>query len=144
MSKDTDIRRELYTHGSQLRLREDGGDSGRTIEGYAILFDTPSLPLYSDGEDEVREEIAPEAVTRELLDGSDIKFTMFHDNHLLLARSKQGKGSLSYEIGMTELQEAPPKDLRAYIAQMRQKASGVRLKPSGNNLLVTDKKITYN
>lgn len=98
MDTSKDIRRELHTTASGLHLREDGGESGRTIEGYAILFDTPSAPLYADEEEEIREVIAKEAVTMDLLNSSDIKFTMFHDRQLLLARSKQGEGTLSYEI----------------------------------------------
>lgn len=94
------VRREMHTSGGSVRLREagEGEVSSRTIEGYAIRFDTPSLPLYDDGKDEIREVIDRGAVTRELLDGSDIKFTLFHDGQLLLARSKQGKGTLRYEL----------------------------------------------
>jgi len=45
-----------------------------------------------------REVIDPGAITREILDGSNIAFTLFHDDRLLLARSNKGKGTLSYEI----------------------------------------------
>lgn len=91
------IRRQSHTQMAGLHIREaEGEESGRTIEGYAILFDTPSAPLYDDGDEELREIIDPEAVTQELLDSSDIKMTLFHNRQLLLARSKQGKGTLSY------------------------------------------------
>lgn len=91
-------KREIFTV-SQLRLREmDGKEESRTITGYAILFDTPSAPLYEDEEEVIREVIAPEAVSLELLDKSDIKMTMFHDRQLLLARSNKGSGTLSYGI----------------------------------------------
>lgn len=91
-------KREIFT-ASQLRLREiDGKEESRTITGYAILFDTPSAPLYEDEEEVIREVIAPEAVSQELLDKSDIKMTMFHDRQLLLARSNKGSGTLSYGI----------------------------------------------
>lgn len=91
-------RREIFT-ASQLRLREiDGKDESRTITGYAILFDVPSAPLYEDEEEVIREVIAPEAVSLELLNNSDIKMTMFHDRQLLLARSNKGSGTLSYGI----------------------------------------------
>lgn len=95
----TEIKREYHTAG-ELRVREtqEGEAPGRTIEGYAILLDTPSAPLYDDGDEELREIIDRGAVTQELLDGSDIKFTMFHDRQLLLARSKQGSGTLSYTL----------------------------------------------
>ena len=93
-------RRELHTHDAQLRVSatQEGGESGRGIEGYAIRFGSPSLPLYDDGVETIREVIEREAVTQELLDRSDIKFTLFHDNHLLLARSKNGQGTLTYEL----------------------------------------------
>lgn len=91
-------KREIFT-ASQLRLREiDGKEESRTITGYAILFDTPSAPLYEDEEEVIREVIAPEAVSKELLDKSDIKMTMFHNKQLLLARSNKGSGTLSYGI----------------------------------------------
>ena len=91
-------KREIFT-ASQLRLREiDGKEESRIITGYAILFDVPSAPLYEDEDEVIREVIAPEAVSLELLDNSDIKMTMFHDRQLLLARSNKGSGTLSYGI----------------------------------------------
>lgn len=91
-------KREIFT-ASQLRLREiDGIGESRTITGYAILFDVPSAPLYEDEDEVIREVIAPEAVSLELLDNSDIKMTMFHDRQLLLARSNKGSGTLSYGV----------------------------------------------
>ena len=57
-----------------------------------------SSPLWSDEDSEAREVIAPEAVTKEFLDGQDIKMTMFHDSHSLLARSNKGGGTLSYTV----------------------------------------------
>ena len=85
---------------AELRIREagEGEAPSRTITGYAILFNTQSAPLWSDDEEEAREVIAPEAVTRELLDGCDIKMTMFHDRQLILARSKNGTGTLTYSV----------------------------------------------
>lgn len=98
-SKDTEIRRTLLTAAADLHVRETSdGDPGRTITGYAILFDTESDPLWSDEDSEGREIIDPAAVSRELLDASDIKFTMFHDRQLILARSNRGEGTLRYSI----------------------------------------------
>lgn len=92
------ITRTAYTPGN-LRLREapDGSES-RSIEGYAVVFDTPSVALYEDERDIVREVIDRGAITKELLDGCDIKMTLFHDRSLILARSKDGQGTLSYEV----------------------------------------------
>ena len=86
MNKDTIIRRCLCTP-TELHVREaaEGEAPSRTITGYAILFNVPSAPLWSDEDSEAREMIAPEAVTKEFLDAQDIKMTMFHDNHSLLA-----------------------------------------------------------
>lgn len=98
-TKDKVIRRCVCTP-SELHIREtaEGETPSRTITGYAILFNVPSAPLWSDEDSEAREVIAPEAVTKEFLDGQDIKMTMFHDSHSLLARSNKGGGTLSYTV----------------------------------------------
>lgn len=98
-NKDTVVNRILHTI-SDLRVREapEGEAASRTITGYAILFGVPSAPLYDWEDEEAREVIAPEAVTKELLDGCDIKMTMFHDRQLILARSKNGAGTLKYGV----------------------------------------------
>ena len=98
-TKDKVIRRCVCTP-TELDIREaaEGETPSRTITGYAILFNVPSAPLWSDEDSEAREVIAPEAVTKEFLDGQDIKMTMFHDSHSLLARSNKGGGTLSYTV----------------------------------------------
>ena len=97
-NKDQMVVRTAHTP-SELRVCEDKeGKKCRTITGYAILFNTPSVPLWEDEEEEAREVIAPEAVTREFLDGCDVKMTMFHDRQLILARSKNGTGTLTYNV----------------------------------------------
>lgn len=111
-NNESAIRREHTVPASELHIRDngEGTESSRTITGYAILFDTPSAPLWSDEESEAREVISPEAVTRELLDSCDIKFTMFHDRQLILARSCRGSGSLTYTVdqrGVAFAFEAP-------------------------------------
>jgi hypothetical protein len=93
------IRRESLTPASNLHIREkEDGTPSRTITGYAVLFNTLSEPLYQEDDFEVREMISHEAITQELLDNSDIKFTMFHDRTMILARSNKGSGTLSYAI----------------------------------------------
>lgn len=81
-------------------MREEGtkGKQSRTIGGYAVLFNVPSQPLWSDEDSEAREIIAPEAITKELLDKCDIKFTMYHDRQLILGRSNNGVGTLNYFV----------------------------------------------
>ena len=96
--KNKEIKREhLCLQGLQVRAKEDGTES-RTITGYAIMFNSASAPFWEDDEEVMREIIDPSAVTRELLDECDIKMTMFHDNHLILARSNKGQGTLSYNV----------------------------------------------
>ena len=98
-NKNELVRREVVVTCADLHVREaEGGAPSRTIVGCAILFNTPSAPLWSDEDEEAREIIAPEAITKELLDGCDIKFTMFHDRQLILARSNKGTGTLSYTV----------------------------------------------
>lgn len=98
-NKDTEVKRMIRVDNAELRVREAEGDApSRTIIGYAILFNTPSAPLWSDEDSEAREVIAPEAITKELLDGCDIKFTMFHDRQIILGRSNKGSGTLEYFV----------------------------------------------
>ena len=49
-NKDTEVRRTMRTVCAELRVREvaEGEAPGRMITGYAILFNTPSDPLWSD------------------------------------------------------------------------------------------------
>lgn len=98
-SKDTVIQRTLHT-ASDLRVREaaEGQGESRTITGYAILFGVRSAPFYDYDGEVGYEVIAPTAITKELLDGCDIKMTMFHNRQLILARSKNGEGTLSYSV----------------------------------------------
>lgn len=98
-NKESVTLRHVSVPNACVRLRESpDGDESRVITGYAILFNTPSEPLYSDDTEEIREVIDPSAVTLDLLDASDIKFTMYHDRQILLGRSNCGKGTLSYFV----------------------------------------------
>lgn len=117
-NKETEVKRTLRTDCADLRVREtvEGEAPSRAITGYAILFNTPSAPLWSDDDEEAREVISPEAITKELLDSSDIKFTMYHDRQLILGRSNKGVGTLEYfvdekGVGFTlELPKSPNGD----------------------------------
>jgi len=97
-NKNDLVRREVVVTELHVREAGEGEAASRIIVGRAILFNTPSAPLWSDEDEEAREIIAPEAITKELLDGCDIKFTMFHDRQLILARSNKGTGTLSYTV----------------------------------------------
>ncbi|MCH3980506.1 MAG: HK97 family phage prohead protease [Prevotella sp.] len=92
------MKRTIYTPGSvQVRETADGTPS-RTITGYAIVFNQQSEPFYDDDIEQIREVIAPESVTLDLLNRSDILMTLFHDNKEILGRSKNGEGTLKYGI----------------------------------------------
>lgn len=82
---------EKRTIGLEFR---EVGDNDRTIEGRAIVFNSLSQDLGG-----FKEKISPDAVSRELIDNSDIFMLYNHDRSKgFLARSKYGKGTLSTEI----------------------------------------------
>lgn len=89
------IKRDLYSAGVITR---EGGEDSRRIRGYALVFDTPSVPFVDCEEWYMDETIARDAISAETLAASDIVLTMFHDDHLLLARSNKGEGGLEYGI----------------------------------------------
>lgn len=96
----------------QPHVRETGegeNTTGRTIEGYAVVFGEESRMIV-DWAGAYREIIEPGAVTDEELRSFDIKMTMFHNREKLLARSNQGAGTLKLsvdEIGVKYEFEAP-------------------------------------
>ena len=67
-------------------------EESRTVYGKAISFDTPSNDM---GFIEV---IHRGAITQELLDNSDVFARMNHSDEYVLARCKNGKGSLMLEL----------------------------------------------
>lgn len=75
----------------ELRKNEDDTYS-RTIQGYAVRFNEESenLGFY--------ETIMPESISQETLDKSDIFALLNHDESKILARSKNGVGSLKLEL----------------------------------------------
>ena len=64
----------------------------RTVEGYAIVFDSPSedMGFY--------ETISPSAVTEDVINRSDVFALFNHDTNKVLARCKYGKGSLTLTL----------------------------------------------
>ena len=83
----------------QLKVREasEGGES-RIIEGYALKFGVRSRLLLDWWVGVYYEILEPGCITRETLDACDIMLTMFHARQLILGRSKNGVGTLHYEI----------------------------------------------
>ena len=91
------IRREACFQ-ADLHVREsEGGSESRTIEGYVLKFGVRSVLLH-DWWNPYYEILEPGCVTREMLDKCNIPLTMFHDRELVIARSKNGKGTLNYTI----------------------------------------------
>lgn len=91
------IRREASFQAG-LHVREsEGGSESRTIEGYVLKFGVRSVLLH-DWWNPYYEILEPGCVTREMLDKCNIPLTMFHDRELVIARSKNGKGTLSYTV----------------------------------------------
>ena len=94
-----------------IREVAEGEVQSRTIEGYAIIFDVESRILGDiDGLPYYREIIEPGAITEERLKEMDIKMTMFHNREKILARSRNGEGTLKLsvdEVGVKYSFEAP-------------------------------------
>lgn len=98
MSNEVTVR-QIFTP-SRIEVRDGDGAAGgpHVIEGYAVRFGERSRCQYRDTEVEVYEVIDPGAITRELLDGCDIRLTVFHDDLRILGRSRRGEGTLTYEV----------------------------------------------
>lgn len=95
------LHRRNVAFPSVLRVREtEDGTPGRTIEGYALKFGVRSRML-TDWWRYYYEILEPGCLTRETLDGCDIKLTMFHNRELILARSNKGGGTLNYDVDET-------------------------------------------
>lgn len=91
-------RNKVLVRGRNLYVRaeEEGQEKpSRRICGRAIIFNERQ-ELFRDSETVVYETISSEAITQDILDNSDIKMTLYHNPERLLARSKNGAGTLSY------------------------------------------------
>lgn len=71
--------------------------NGRTISGYAIVFGKDSVVL-SNGRTMFRERIEPGAITMSALLKYDITMTAWHNREILLARWRQGEGTLKLSV----------------------------------------------
>jgi len=87
------IEREIrnITSNFQIEKREDGTE-GRTISGYAVVFNQESEDLG------FRETIIPGAITEEVINRSDILFTYNHNPNWVLARETNGEGNIEINI----------------------------------------------
>lgn len=90
MNKKTET--EIRLTGSEVRISSKGKESGRRVEGYALLFNTPSDAL------DFEEVIIPGALDG-VVEKSNVFALLNHDSSRgILARCKSGKGTLKLEI----------------------------------------------
>jgi len=92
MNKKTET--EIRLTGSEVRIGtgSKGKESGRRVEGYALLFNTPSDAL------DFEEVIIPGALDG-VIEKSNVFALLNHDSSRgILARCKSGKGTLKLEI----------------------------------------------
>lgn len=113
-----------------LEIRSFGGDAapkieGRTIDGYAIVFNKRSEVMIDwSAEEGLRrfvEVVSPTAISDNLLQQSDIKALVEHNRERLLARYNRGKGTLELTIdehGLRYKFEAPKTNDGDYAVEM--------------------------
>lgn len=80
------------------------GEDSRTVEGYAVIFESESVDM---GFTEI---IHRGAITDETIKNSDILCKLNHNDEKVLARSKNGEGSLLLEVddkGLKYMFDAP-------------------------------------
>lgn len=85
-----------YRYYTPTELRASG--EGRTIEGYAFLYDTRSVLLPDWEHGRVYEEITRGALDAATLSASDVVANINHDDDKMLARAAGGTGSLRLEL----------------------------------------------
>ncbi len=94
----------------QLNVRDlQENPQSRHIEGYAVVFNSESVDLGG-----FREVILPTAITQGLIERSDVFMVFQHDMDKVLARSRNGEGSLKltlYDHGLRFAFDAPNTDL---------------------------------
>lgn len=96
---------EIRSIANQPTASEDS----RRIEGYAVVWDSPSRVLREKGMSFV-ETIERGAITEELIANSDVKCLYNHNGDALLARSNKGVGTLALtldEVGLRYSFDAP-------------------------------------
>lgn len=111
----------------KYEVRSFGGEAapkldGRTIDGYAVVFNQRSQVMYDwAGDRYFREIISPSAITEALVNTSDVRALVEHDRYRLLARSNKGKGTLSLDIddhGLRYVFDAPKTADGDYVVEM--------------------------
>lgn len=70
----------------------------RTISGYAIVFDSLSREMYDKKGTRFYEIVSRDAISADLLAHSDITMNLNHNDQYLLARYRNGEGTLHLEL----------------------------------------------
>lgn len=83
------MEKEVRSLSQKLTLNEEK----RTIEGYALVFNSPSVDLGG-----FTEIIERSAIDEDTIKRSDIFVKLNHNNDKILARSKKGKGNLELTL----------------------------------------------
>lgn len=88
-----------------MEIRSFDGDAapkiveGRTIQGYAVVFNRESRIMFDKAKKRYFTEVIKSgAITPDLLQRSDVKALVEHNRERLLARNIKGAGSLTLEI----------------------------------------------
>jgi hypothetical protein len=123
--KHTDTEKRSYSHAVELRaMTQEGEAHGRTLYGYAAVFNTRAQIVDFIGGQfrKFEEEILPESISDDIIRRSDCRALFNHNPDNLLARSKYGEGTLRLWIdsrGLGYEFEAPQS--RADIVEMVQR-----------------------
>lgn len=143
-------RLELFHTLQRPQVREvtrEDGSQAVMFEGYAIVFNEPSVVMADWWEDKVfREYITPEAISQEMLETTDIICTAFHNREKLLARHHaDGTGTMRLEkdlVGVKVSFEFPNTPLGKEISESvkRNDMPGMSFSFYENEYTYTDKK----
>lgn len=103
--------KEIRSFSEERAMPQIVDAESRTIEGYAVVFEKESRVLFDKSKKRFFVEVIKRgAITNEDIKGWDIKALAEHDSSRLLARSYNGKGSLTLtvdEYGVKYRFEAP-------------------------------------
>jgi HK97 family phage prohead protease len=114
--ENTNIEKRYISSISIRKVNESENKESRTVEGYSIVFNSVSEDMG------FREIIEPTAIDEDTIKRSDIFFLLNHDDRRgVLARSKNGKGTLTLSIddkGLKYEFEAPKTALGDELIEM--------------------------
>ena len=82
---------EIINRNIEIRASQD--ENSRLIEGVAVVFDSWSRDLGG-----FTEIIRSSAISQELVNSSDVIANINHDDNQMVARWKEGKGTLNLEL----------------------------------------------